>query len=154
MSFARGLACKECGAAYPAGPHMMCEQCFGPLEVRYDYDAMRRAVSRETIEAGPRSVWRYRDLLPVEGPPATGLRTGFTPLVRAERLAQALGVRELYLKDDSANLPDLQLQGPRGGGGGDPRQGARLRHGRLRLDGQPGAQRRGPRGTPRGCGRW
>ncbi len=110
MSFARGLSCKECGTAYPAGPLMMCEECFGPLEVRYDYDALRSAISRERIEAGPRSLWRYRDLLPIEGEPAAGLRSGLTPLVRAERLAQTLGVRELYLKDDSANLPTFSYK--------------------------------------------
>jgi threonine synthase len=110
MSFVLGLECKECGTPYPAGPHMMCEECFGPLEVRYDYDAMRPAVSRESIEAGPRSLWRYRDLLPIEGEPRAGLRSGFTPLVRAERLARQLGVRELFIKDDGASYPTFSYK--------------------------------------------
>ena len=104
MSFVRGLTCKECGTAYPVTPRMICEECFGPVEVEYDYAAMRGVVTRESIEAGP-SLWRYRDLLPVEGEPRAGLRSGFTPLMRAERLGKELGVRELWIKDDSANYP-------------------------------------------------
>jgi threonine synthase len=110
MSFVRGLACKECHTAYEAGPRMMCTECFGPLEVRYDYDALRQALSRESIESGPRSLWRYRDLLPVEGEPRAGLRSGYTPLVRAERLARHLGLRELYLKDDGASHPSFSYK--------------------------------------------
>ena len=105
MSFVKGLACKECGTAYPVSPRMICDECFGPVEVAYDYAAMRGKVTRATIEAGPRSLWRYKDLLPIEGEPKAGPRSGFTPLVRAERLGRELGVRELYLKDDSANYP-------------------------------------------------
>jgi threonine synthase len=89
---------------------MACETCFGPLEVRYDYDAMRRAVTRSSIEEGPRSLWRYRDLLPVEGEPRAGLRSGFTPLVRAERLGRELGVRELYIKDDGSSHPTFSYK--------------------------------------------
>jgi threonine synthase len=110
MSFVRGLACKECGTEYAIEPRMICDECFGPVEVRYDYDAMARRVSRETISAGPRSLWRYRDLLPVEGEPVAGLRSGFTPLVRAERLARELGVRELYIKDDGASYPTFSYK--------------------------------------------
>jgi threonine synthase len=105
MSFVRGLTCKECGTAYPVTPRMICDECFGPVEVSYDYAAMHGVVTRARIESGPRSLWRYRDLLPIEGEPRAGLRSGFTPLVRAERLGRELGVRELYLKDDSANYP-------------------------------------------------
>ena len=90
MSFVRGLTCKECGTAYPATPRMICDECFGPVEVSYDYAAMRGVVTRERIESGPRSLWRYRDLLPIEGEPRAGLRSGFTPLVRAERLGRQL----------------------------------------------------------------
>lgn len=104
-SFVRGLACKECGTPYPVTPRMICDECFGPVEVAYDYAAMRGVVTRAQIEAGPRSLWRYRDLLPVAGEPRAGLRSGMTPLVHAERLGRELGVRELYLKDDSANYP-------------------------------------------------
>ena len=110
MSFVRGLTCKECGTAYPVTPRMICDECFGPVEVSYDYAAMRGVVTRERIESGPRSLWRYRDLLPIEGEPRAGLRSGYTPLVRAERLGRELGVRELYLKDDSANYPTFSYK--------------------------------------------
>jgi threonine synthase len=110
MSFVRGLTCKECGTAYPLTPRMICDECFGPVEVSYDYAAMRGVVTRERIESGPRSLWRYRDLLPIEGEPRAGLRSGFTPLVRAERLGRELGMAELYLKDDSANYPSFSYK--------------------------------------------
>jgi threonine synthase len=77
----------------------------GPLEVHFDYEAVKKTISREAIERGPKSIWRYRALLPIEGEPRTGLHSGFTPLVRADRLAKQLGVRELYVKDDSVNHP-------------------------------------------------
>ncbi len=105
MGYVRELTCTECGTAYAVEPRMMCDRCLGPVEVRYDYEAMKGIVTRETIAAGPRSLWRYRDLLPVDGEPVAGLRSGFTPLVRADRLARELGVRELYLKDDGASHP-------------------------------------------------
>jgi threonine synthase len=110
MSFVRGLRCKECGTQYPVTARMICDECFGPVEVGYDYEAMRGVVTRERIEAGPRSLWRYRDLLPIEGEPKAGLRSGLTPLVRAERLGRELGVRELWLKDDSANYPSFSYK--------------------------------------------
>jgi threonine synthase len=110
MSFVRGLTCKECGTGYPVTARMICDECFGPVEVSYDYAAMRGVVTRERIEAGPRSLWRYKDLLPVEGEPRAGLRSGMTPLVRAERLGRELGVRELWLKDDSANYPTFSYK--------------------------------------------
>lgn len=110
MSFVRGLECKECGAAYPVEPRMICEACFGPVEVAYDYDALKKAVTRESIESGPKSLWRYKDLLPVDGEPLAGLRSGFTPLVRADRLAKELGVKELYIKDDGANYPTFSYK--------------------------------------------
>src|SRR5256884_635289 len=97
-----GLRCRECGAEYELRATHVCEACFGPLDVRYDYDAIRRVVSRERIEAGPPSMWRYRDLLPVEDDaPLTTLGEGFTPLLRAERLGAELGLSNLYLKNDS-----------------------------------------------------
>jgi threonine synthase len=110
MSFVIGLKCKECGARFPVEARTMCEECFGPLEVAYDYAAMRGRVTRASIEAGPSSLWRYRDLLPVEGQPRAGQRSGFTPLVKAETLAAELGVAELYLKDDSANYPTFSYK--------------------------------------------
>src|SRR5690606_7760524 len=99
------LRCHVCHAPFPATALYVCDKCMGPLEVHFDYDAVRRTISRERIEAGPRSIWRYRDLLPIEGEPRTGLHSGWTPLVRADRLAARLGVRELYVKDDSVNHP-------------------------------------------------
>ena len=99
------LRCHLCHTTFPAGPLWVCDRCLGPLEVTYDYDAIRRVISRELIESRPENLWRYRELLPIEGQPRTGLHSGFTPLVRAERLARRLGVREIYVKDDSVNHP-------------------------------------------------
>jgi len=99
-----GLRCRECGTEYELRATHVCESCFGPLDVAYDYQAIRRLVSRERIEAGPPTMWRYRDLLPVEDDaPVVTLGEGFTPLVRAERLGAELGLRNLYLKNDSMN---------------------------------------------------
>jgi threonine synthase len=83
----------------------VCTKCLGPLEVTYDYDAIRPTLSRSRIEGRSKNLWRYRELLPIAGEPRTGLSSGFTPLVRADRLAKRLGVRELYVKDDSVNHP-------------------------------------------------
>ena len=103
MSFATGLLCRECGTAYPAEARYSCEFCFGPLEVSYDLDAAKRVVTRASIEAGPRSIWRYGALLPDPGPEPVDLGAGWTPLRRASRLAEVLGVKELWLKDDTRN---------------------------------------------------
>ena len=105
MSYAIGLKCKECGHRAALKPLHVCEACFGPYEVEYDYAAMRGKVTRDSITAGPRSLWRYKDLLPIEGEPQTGLHSGFTPLKRATRLADELGCKELWIKDDSCNYP-------------------------------------------------
>ncbi|ODS52126.1 MAG: threonine synthase [Acidobacteria bacterium SCN 69-37] len=99
------LRCHVCHAPFPATALFVCDKCMGPLEVHFDYDAVKLQISRESIAAGPRSIWRYRPLLPIEGEPRTGLHSGFTPLVKADRLAKRLGVRELYVKDDSVNHP-------------------------------------------------
>jgi threonine synthase len=99
------LRCHLCQASFPATALWVCDQCLGPLEVTYDYAAIAPLLSRETIERRPKNLWRYRELLPIEGQPRTGLHSGFTPLVRADRLARHLGVRELYIKDDSVNHP-------------------------------------------------
>jgi threonine synthase len=99
------LRCHLCQTVFPAGPLWVCDRCLGPLEVAFDYDAIRPRLSRESIAAGPKSIWRYRELLPITGEPQTGLWSGFTPLVRADRLAKKLGVAELYVKDDSVNHP-------------------------------------------------
>jgi threonine synthase len=99
-----GLRCRECGAEYELQATHVCEACFGPLDVAYDYEAIRRVVSRDRIAAGPASMWRYRDLLPLGDEDAiVTLGEGFTPLVRAPRLGAELGLRNLYLKNDSMN---------------------------------------------------
>jgi threonine synthase len=98
-----GLRCRECGREYDAAPIYTCEWCFGPLEVAYDYDAIRAAVSRERIAQGPLSLWRYADLLPAEPDAAVDLGTGFTPLVKADRLAAELGLRDVWIKNDTRN---------------------------------------------------
>jgi threonine synthase len=103
VAWVQGLRCRECGRDYDAAPIYTCEWCFGPLEVAYDYDAITAAVSREKIAAGPRSLWRYSDLLPVEGDTAVDLGTGFTPLERADRLAAELGLGEVWVKNDTRN---------------------------------------------------
>ncbi len=110
MGFVTGLICKECGHSYTAERQFVCTDCFGPLEVAYDYSAIGRSTSREQIAQRPRNLWRYKELLPVDGPPSTGFQSGFTPLVRATRLAQKLGVEELYLKDDTVNHPTLSYK--------------------------------------------
>ena len=104
MSYVLGLKCKECGHRVPVSPVHVCEQCFGPYEVEYDYEAMKGKVTRESIARGPKSLWRYKDLLPVDKP-VTGFHSGFTPLKKAGRLAAELGVKDLYIKDDSCNYP-------------------------------------------------
>ncbi len=110
MSYVIGLKCRECGQRYPIEPIHVCDMCFGPVEVEYDYEAMKGKVTRESIAAGPASLWRYRDLLPVEGEPATGEHSGWTPLRRAKNLGARWGCRELYIKDDSVNVPTLSYK--------------------------------------------
>jgi len=99
----KGLKCRECDATYALEAKHVCEYCFGPLEVEYDYDVIKQTISREKILAGPRSIWRYADLLPVAGTEYVTLEAGYTPLVKADRLAKALGIDELYIKNDTAN---------------------------------------------------
>ncbi len=103
MSFVQGLRCRECHHAFPAEALHVCEWCFGPLEVVYDYEKIAAATSRETIAAGPPSIWRYANLLPAVNDGAVDLGAGFTPLVRADRLAAELGLGELWLKNDTLN---------------------------------------------------
>jgi threonine synthase len=99
-----GLRCRECGAEYELQAAHVCEMCFGPLDVVYDYAALKKLVTHARIEQGPPSMWRYRDLLPIEeSTPVVSLGEGFTPLVKAERLGAELGLRNLYLKNDSMN---------------------------------------------------
>ena len=103
LPYVTGLRCRECGRPYPAEALHVCEWCFGPLEVVYDYDAIKAAISRESIAAGPLSIWRYSDLLPAAAEGAVNLGAGFTPLVRADRLAAELGLGELWIKNDTLN---------------------------------------------------
>ena len=110
MTCFTGLRCSLCQAEFPADALYVCDKCLGPLEATYDEDRIRATVSRELIESRPPSLWRYREFLPIEGDPRTGLHSGFTPLVRATRLARELGLRELYLKDDSVNHPTLSYK--------------------------------------------
>jgi threonine synthase len=103
-----GLQCHLCKETFPALATYVCERCLGPLEPVYDYSAIR--VTREEISTRPKSLWRYRELLPIEGAPRTGFNSGFTPLIRCDRLAKRLGVEELYIKDDSVNHPTLSYK--------------------------------------------
>jgi threonine synthase len=106
----KGLICRECGKEYPAISLHVCELCFGPLEVQYNYAEISANVSREKIEAGPKSLWRYIDLLPVQGEPTAGLHAGFTPLVRARNLGDEIGLDTLYIKNDTVNHPTLSFK--------------------------------------------
>ena len=103
MEKVRCLRCRECGAEYPAEPLNVCDLCFGPVEVAYNYDAISRVISRERIRQGPPTMWRYGDLLPVESEKPVDLGTGYTPLVQAKNLGRALGLSNLYVKNDSVN---------------------------------------------------
>lgn len=104
------LKCRECGRTFPKEAVHVCDFDFGPLEAAYDYDAIRGSLSRAAIESRPRSMWRYRELLPIDGEPTVGTQVGFTPLVPARRLAKRLGVRELYVKNDTVNYPTLSFK--------------------------------------------
>lgn len=108
--FLRGLKCRECGRIYDLLPIHVCDFCFGPLEVDYKYDAIRSALTRESIVRGPQSLWRYKALLPIVGEPTAGLHAGMTPLVRADRLGKALGLKNLYIKNDTVNHPTLSFK--------------------------------------------
>lgn len=97
------LKCRECKSEYPIEPLNACEFCFGPLEVEYDYESIRKSVSRKSIEAGPPTMWRYHDFLPVDKEASVDISTGFTPLIHAKNLGAALGLDKLYIKNDSVN---------------------------------------------------
>ncbi len=105
-----GLKCRECDREYPKEPLHVCEFCFGPLEVNYNYEVIQKSISRRSIEQGPESLWRYIDLLPIDGEPTDGLKSGWTPLIRAKNLGDALGVQEIYIKDDSVCHPTLSFK--------------------------------------------
>ena len=107
-SFLLGLQCHLCQALFPPEATYVCDKCLGPLEPVYDYRAI--SVTRQQIESRPKNLWRYRELLPITGEPLTGFNSGFTPLVRCDRLAKRLGMDELYIKDDSVNHPTLSYK--------------------------------------------
>src|SRR3954466_13211391 len=100
---AQALQCKECQAEYPLEARFVCENCFGPLEVSYDFTGLNADELRRRIQAGPLDIWRYADFLPFEQPPKTALAAGMTPLIKADRRAQRLGLREVFVKNDAAN---------------------------------------------------
>ncbi len=109
-SLMKALKCRECGHEYALEATHVCEFDFGPLEVVYDYDRIKGQLTREGIAERPMSMWRYRELLPVAGEPTVGRQVGFTPLIRADRLAKRLGVRELWIKNDTVNYPTLSFK--------------------------------------------
>jgi len=108
--FATGMKCRVCGKLYPKSPINFCVEDFGPLEVNYDYEKVKANLSRAKIEKRPRTMWRYRELLPLDGEPTVGPQVGGTPLIRADRLADALGVERLWIKNDAVNFPTLSFK--------------------------------------------
>jgi threonine synthase len=104
------LKCRLCGKLYGKEPLNFCTEDFGPLEVDYDYEAIGEALSRAKVEVRPNTMWRFRELLPLDGEPTVGAQVGGTPLVRADRLAEALGVRRLWVKNDAVNFPTLSFK--------------------------------------------
>lgn len=110
MGYVRGLKCRECGREYPVEPIYVCEFCFGPLEVAYDYEGIKKVLTREVIESRPQNLWRYKELMPIDNEPTCGLHSGFTPLVKADKLAAHIGLKELYIKDDTVTHPTLSFK--------------------------------------------
>lgn len=109
-SYVKGLRCRECSREYPKQALHVCEYCFGPLEVTYDYDRIAKDLTKEKILSRPGNMWRYRELLPVDGDPCVGAAVGFTPLIKADNLAEALGVKSLYVKNDAVSYPTLSFK--------------------------------------------
>lgn len=110
MSYLLGLRCRCCDKVIAAEPVSVCPECFAPVEPTYDYEALKKNLQRETWESRPRNLWRYRELLPLVGPPAVELPVGFTPLLRARKLGEALGHRDLWIKNDAVNYPTLSFK--------------------------------------------
>ena len=110
MGFVESLKCKECSELYPKEPKHVCETCFGPLEAVYNYDEIKKHVSREKITSRPQNIWRYKELLPIDSEPTLGTQVGYTPLVRARNLAEVLGVSEIYVKNDAVCYPTLSFK--------------------------------------------
>ena len=110
MSYLLHLKCRECGRTYPAEPLAACDECWAPLEAVYEYGRLWSDLRPKDLESRPPNMWRYRELLPLDGDPCVGLQTGFTPLVRAPRLEKALGASEVYVKNDAVNFPTLSFK--------------------------------------------
>jgi threonine synthase len=108
--YMKALKCRECGREYPLAATHVCEFDFGPLEVAYDYERIKKSLTRDAIAKRPKTMWRYRELLPVVGDPTVGTQAGFTPLIKADRLAKKLGIRELWIKNDAVNFPTLSFK--------------------------------------------
>jgi threonine synthase len=108
--FMKALKCRECGREYPLTANHVCEFDFGPLEVVYDYDRVKQSLTRDAIEGRPQTMWRYRELLPIAQEPTVGFQVGYTPLVKADRLARRLGIRDLWVKNDTVNYPTLSFK--------------------------------------------
>ena len=108
--YVRGLKCRECHHNYGTKPVHVCEMCFGPLEIDYDYELIAKDISREKIESRGKNMWRYEEFLPLDNAPIVGQQTGFTPMIRADRLAKKLGVKELWVKNDAVNFPTLSFK--------------------------------------------
>jgi threonine synthase len=109
MSYITGLRCKECGKTYAVSPRTVCD-CLAPLEVSYDFDGLKKTLTRERIASRPPTMWRYHELLPLDNEPTVSRNVGFTPLVPAPRLAKALGIRKLWIKNDAVNSPTLSFK--------------------------------------------
>lgn len=110
MGYVKGLKCRECGREYDVLPIYVCEFCFGPLEVTYDYKKIKKVLTKKVIEKREKNLWRYKELLPIDGEPIVGMNSGYTPLLRADNLARELGVKELYIKDDTVVHPTLSFK--------------------------------------------
>jgi threonine synthase len=110
LGYVKGLKCRECAREYDVAPIYVCEFCFGPLEAAYDYAAIKKKLDRKAILGRQKNLWRYRELLPIDGEPQVGLDSGFTPLVKADNLAAELGLEELYIKDDTVVHPTLSFK--------------------------------------------
>ena len=108
--FMKALKCRECGREYPLTATHVCEFDFGPLEVAYDYDRIKKSLTRAAVATRPQTMWRYRELLPIAGEPTVGCEVGYTPLIKADRLAKRLGVRECWVKNDAVNYPSLSFK--------------------------------------------
>ncbi|MBI3736771.1 threonine synthase [Candidatus Sumerlaeota bacterium] len=109
-STVKGLKCRECGERYEITPTHVCGFCFGPLEIEYDYEAISRKLTKEVIRSRATTMWRYKELLPIDGEPTVGAQVGFTPLIRSHNLARELGLKELYIKNDAVNYPTLSFK--------------------------------------------